>query len=203
MNLKEYIDWHKELGYDGVYNISPELADPTAVGFKKMERVSFPKIQNLYDKGNLGEWRGVNEQYLGITDDKLTLWAQKKWPFLKFVKAKIQIQRPGERVKPHLDFCGDYLRIVSEQIPWLLKVKHTLEKPGIDIWRMSIAMEDQLEGQIFAFNNQNWEWKKGDCIRINTWRALHWTENKSKKDRPILKITGIKFGLKKENNVIA
>ena len=41
-------------------------------------------------------------------------------------------------------------------------------------------------------NNEEWKWSKGECMRLNNWQALHWTENTSNIDRVILKITGIK-----------
>ena len=37
-----------------------------------------------------------------------------------------------------------------------------------------------------------WKWTKGQCIRLNNWQALHWTQNKSDRDRLLIKVTGIK-----------
>ena len=56
-----------------------------------------------------------------------------------------------------------------------------------------IAVEDQVWGQRFVINDWDWIWKAGDCMRLNNWQALHWTENTSKKDRTIIKVTGVKF----------
>ena len=77
-------------------------------------------------------------------------------------------------------------------MPGLLNVEHTLEKPGIDVWRMFVAIEDHVDGHIFAVNNKEWKWTKGQCMRLNNWQALHWTKNDSDQDRVIIKITGIK-----------
>jgi|TARA_R110000744_G_scaffold137779_1_gene248435 hypothetical protein len=191
MNLEEYINWHDHLDGEGVYKISPGLADKSTWGFKGMGKVDLPEIKNLYEKGGEEFYRRERMQYLGVRDDVLTKWAKEKWPFLKFMDAKIQIQRPGESVRPHLDLCGQYLTLVCEQAPWFKKIKHSYAKPGIDVWRLVIAMEDHVDGQIFSFNDQEWKWQSGDCIRINSWRALHWTENRSNKDRPIIKVTAI------------
>lgn len=202
MNLEEYLEWHQKLGHDEFYNMCPDLADPNAVGCKHIGNVELPELGDLYKTSKNADWRGVTHKYLGYTSETLTQWAEQQWPELKFVKAKIQIQPPGVNVPPHLDLLGDYLSGVCKEIPWIKKIKHSLEEPGVDICQILIAMEDQVDGQKFAFQDQEWNWKKGDCIRINTWRALHWTENKSEKDRPMIKITGLKLGMKKESNVI-
>ena len=203
MNLEDYIKWHRDLGHDGLYDKSPELADPNAVSFKHIGNVDLPDVEHVYEKSFMVHWRGGKRGYLSAYDDKLTEWAKKRWPALKFVKDKIQIQRPGGKVQPHLDLLGDYLSGVCDQIPWLKKVKHSLDKPGVDVHQMLIALDDQVDGQIFAFSDKNWNWKKGDCIRVNNWQALHWTENKSEKDRAIIKVQGINFGMKKESNIIS
>ena len=202
MNVQEYIDWHSTLGHDEFYDMCPDLADPKAIGLQHIGNVELPKLGEIELEGKNAEWRGVTHKYFAYSDDKLTEWAKQKWPELKFVKAKIQVQPDGVKVPPHLDLLGDYLTGVCKEIPWLRKVKHSLEQPGIDICQMIVAMEDQVPGQVFAFSDQEWNWKKGDCIRINTWRALHWTENKSGVDRPMIKITGIKE-INKKSNVIA
>ena len=133
-----------------------------------------------------------DEGYDSIRDDRITQWARVTWPFLRCVDAKIQIQRPGEVCKPHLDFLNDYLEGVCEVLPGLLNVEHSIEKPGIDVWRMFVAVENHVEGHIFSINNEEWKWTKGECIRLNNWQALHWTENKSTVNRTLIKITGIK-----------
>ena len=77
--------------------------------------------------------------------------------------------------------------------PGLLKLKHSLDAPALDIWRMFIAVEDQVLGQRFVINDKDWAWKEGDCMRLNNWQALHWTTNTSNKMRTIIKVTGVKF----------
>ncbi len=72
------------------------------------------------------------------------------------------MQPDGVKVPAHLDLLGDYLTSVCKEIPWLRKVKHTLENPGIDICQMIVAMEDQVPGQVFAFSDQEWNWNDED-----------------------------------------
>lgn len=183
MNLKEYINWTTSIDD---YETAPKVADTSAWGFEVMPgsyRIPKLKLENA-SKGNEG--------YDSIRNDLVTNWAKVTFPFLKCIDAKIQIQRPGESCKPHLDFLGEYLQNVCETLPGLLKVKHSLQEPGIDVWRMFVAVEDHVDGHIFNINNKEWKWTKGECIRLNNWQALHWTKNTSNLDRVILKITGIK-----------
>ena len=93
---------------------------------------------------------------------------------------------------------------VSIPTDLIKKIKHSLANPGVDLHQLLIACDDQVDGQVIGFHNPgNWNWKKGDILRINTWRSLHWTKNTSNKVRVIIKVTGIEFGMKKESNVIA
>ena len=188
MNLKEFIEWHKTID---VYELSPKIADKKSWGFMGMGNLELPDIKDLYDKAEDEVWRGERMEYLAIYDDVITKWAEKTWPFLRCVQAKIQIQQPGEGVRPHLDLCGTYLESVVKEIPWMAKRRHSIDEPGVDIYRMVVAMEDHVEGQQFVFGNQEWTWKKGDCVRINALQSLHWTKNNSKVNRPMIKITAI------------
>ena len=183
MKLKEYIKWANNLDE---YQDSATLADLNAWGFEVMPgSYRIPKL-------NLNNATKGTEGYDSIRNDLISNWAKVTFPFLKCLDAKIQIQRPGESCKPHLDFLGDYLENVCESMPGLLNVEHTLEKPGIDIWRMFVAVDDHVDGHVFAVNNEEWKWTKGQCMRLNNWQALHWTKNDSDQDRVIIKITGIK-----------
>ena len=183
MILKEYIKWTKTIND---YETAPNVANTNTWGFKKLEKVNIPeiKIENAKE-GDEGYWH--------FRSTVLTDWAKKNWTDLQFIEAKIQIQKPGQVCKPHLDFLGYYLEDICMAHPGLLKLKHSLDAPAIDIWRMFIAVEDQVWGQRFVINDWDWIWKAGDCMRLNNWQALHWTENTSKKDRTIIKVTGVKF----------
>jgi hypothetical protein len=183
MNLKNYINWTKEIDD---YKTAPSVANVNAWGYKVLGNVKFPDI-------DLSNPTHGNEGYSSIRNDKLSVWARETWADLQCVNAKIQIQRPGEKCHPHLDFLGEYLESVCETMPGLLKLEHSLEKPALDVWRMFVAMEDHIPGHVFSINDQCWEWTKGECIRLNNWQALHWTENTSTVDRKIIKITGVKF----------
>ena len=183
MNLKEYINWTKTIDD---YETAPNVANTKAWGFKKLKKVNIPeiKIENAKD-GDEGYWSFRNQE--------LTEWAKGQWKDLTFLDAKIQIQKPGQVCEPHLDFLGYYLEDICMAHPGLLKLEHSLKTPAIDIWRMFIAVEDQIPGHIFSVNNVKWRWKAGDCMRLNNWQALHWTKNTSKKIRTIIKVTGVKF----------
>ena len=182
MNLKEYISWANTLDE---YQDSATLADLDAWGYEVLPgNYKVPKL-------NLDNATKGSEGYDSVRNDFITHWAKDKWPFLKCIDAKIQIQRPNEECKPHLDFLGDYLERVCESMPIMYGVLHSLEKPGLDVWRMFVAIDDHVTGQIFSINEKEWRWKSGDCIRLNNWQALHWTKNESKVDRAIIKITGI------------
>ena len=183
MNLKEYIAWSKTIDD---YKEGEKLANINAWGFKKLEKVTIPKIKiENFAKGNEG--------YSSIRYSVLTDWAKATWPDLKFIDAKIQVQKSGEVCHPHLDFLSLYLEDVCMAHPGLLKLKHSLDAPALDIWRMFIAVEDQVLGQRFVINDKDWAWKKGDCMRLNNWQALHWTTNTSNKIRTIIKVTGVKL----------
>ena len=82
---------------------------------------------------------------------------------------------------------------ICETMPELLNSTHSLENPAVDVWRMFVAMDDHVQGQMFNINNRAWIWKAGDCIRLDNWQALHWTRNTSEKDRAIIKVTGVKI----------
>ena len=181
-NLRKYIEWTKQIND---YKTAPEVADPKAWGFEDLGQIKLPTAINL-ENATPGD-----EGYSSIRNDNLIEWAESTWPDLKCVDAKIQIQRPNEECKPHLDFLGDYLERVCESMPIMYGVLHSLEKPGLDVWRMFVAIDDHVPGQIFSINEKKWQWKSGDCIRLNNWQALHWTKNESKVDRAIIKITGI------------
>ncbi len=183
MKLKEYIKWANSINE---YKDSPTLANLDAWGYEVLPgSFRIPKL-------NLDNAVTGNEGYSSVRNDRITQWAKVTWPFLQCIDAKIQIQKPGEVCKPHLDFLGYYLESVCKTLPKLLNVEHTLENPGVDIWRMFVAIDDHIDGQIFSVNNKEWKWVKGEGIRLNNWQALHWTQNKSDIDRVIIKVTGIK-----------
>jgi hypothetical protein len=203
-NIGEYIDWHQSMDFDESYSMYPKLADSSVASFLPMGKIDLPELIADDGRGYNPNFRGTLSQYTVLEDESLLKWAAEKFPKLKFLKCRMQVQKPGEAVRAHLDLLGDYLRNVTVKAPWLRQIKHSLKNPGIDIHQYIIACDDQVEGQVFGFENPGpWQWKKGDYIRLNTWRGLHWTENKSKVDRPIIKVTGIEFGLKKDKYAIA
>jgi len=183
MNLKEYIEWTKSIND---YDVSPKVANVSSWGFRKLKNMTVP----TFDLSNPSQG---DEGYSSIRNNKISDWAKSQWPRLNFVEAKIQIQKPGETCHPHLDLLGEYIERICETMPGLLKLDHSLTSPAIDVWRMFVAIDDHVTGQIFNINDTTWTWESGDCIRLNNWQALHWTENQSAVDRAIIKITGVKL----------
>ena len=181
MFLRDYINWANQIDE---YQEGPKLANPKAWGYEKLGKVKFPRLQ-------IEDPTPGDEGYSSIRNPILVKWAKHTWPFLKFVDAKIQIQTPGQRCSPHLDFLNDYLENVCTEEPELYDREHSLQKPGVNVWRMFVALNDQIEGQRFIINDEEWHWQEGDCIRLNNWQALHSTSNDSDTARSIIKITGI------------
>ena len=181
MFLRDYINWAKNIDE---YQEGPKLANPKAWAYEKLGKVRLPKLK-------IKNATPGDEGYSSVRSPMLVKWAEYTWPFLKFVDAKIQIQSPGQSCDPHLDFLNDYLDNVCKQEPELYDREHSLQTPGVDVWRMFVAIDDQVEGQRFIINDKDWKWQGGDCIRLNNWQALHRTRNDSATDRSIVKITGI------------
>lgn len=182
MFLRDYIKWAENIDE---YQEGPKLAKPKAWAYEKLGKVKLPKLK-------IKNATPGDEGYSSMRSPMLVKWAEYTWPFLKFVDAKIQIQFPGQSCEPHLDFLNDYLDNVCTQAPELYDREHSLETPGVDVWRMFVAADDQVKGQRFVINNKDWIWKAGDCIRLNNWQALHSTQNNSRVPRSIIKITGMK-----------
>jgi hypothetical protein len=183
MNLRDYICWANNVNE---YEISPKVAKEDSWGFRNIGKVALPKIKFEYKDAVKG-----TDGYASFRHTALVKWARQTWPLLKCLDAKIQTQDPGDECKPHLDFLGYYLEDVVRAMPELGKVQHSLAKPGIDVWRMFVALDDHIDGQIFCINGREWRWRKGDCIRLDNWQALHWTKNNSAHQRSLIKITGI------------
>ena len=159
---------------------------------------TFSGLENRNRSGHSCKHQPVSSQQKGtegywhFRNNELSTWGSQTWPELEFLDVKIQVQKPGQVCPPHLDFLGYYLENICKAKPELLELEHSTNKPAIDIWRMFIATEDYKLGQMFVINDEQWFWTKGDCIRLNNWKALHWTKNIGEKDRTIIKVTGVK-----------
>ena len=182
MFLRDYINWANQIDE---YKESPKFANSEAWGYKDLGKVKLPKFQ-IDNNPTPGD-----EGYASVRDPMIVEWAKNTWPNLKFVDAKIQIQTPGQQCSPHLDFLNDHLHKVCAEEPELYNKKHSIDKPCVDVWRMFVALNDQVYGQKFIINGKEWQWQEGDCIRLNNWQALHSTSNESDTPRSIIKITGI------------
>jgi len=108
MKLSDYIEWTRHIND---YDISPQVANPDTWDFKVLDKIELPKQLN-FENAIQGD-----EGYSSIRNDSITNWARDKWPHLQCLDAKIQIQKPGEECKPHLDFLGDYLEKVCQTMP--------------------------------------------------------------------------------------
>ena len=112
---------------------------------------------------------------------------------LKYKQTLIQLQKPGEKVAPHIDTLHGQIKSWIKQEPALANIEHSMEKPNpkFKARRYFIGVEDNVKGQEFILNGKHWIWKKGDCISLNVWRGVHNTANNSNKNRYIIKITGL------------
>ena len=208
MNLGEYIDNFEKLNYEELFAKYREYSDPTVKSFVPIGKVDLPEqlIREMSQRepDRQPEHLGVKSQYRVKYDDELQSWAEKTFPHLQFVDVRMQSQPPGEKVPAHLDLLPVYLRKVCRKVPYLRKLKHSIDQPALDVHQIIVACEDQLEGQVFGFDNPGpWQWKKGDCIRVNTWRGSHWTENNSQQTRHMLKVRGIHVKGDRNKNVFA
>ena len=206
MNLGEYIDYYGSLSYEELFAKYREHSDPNVASYVSLEKVNLPEqlISEMCTREpeRQPEHLGVKSQYRVKYDDQLQTWAEQTFPHLQFVDVRMQSQPPGEKVPAHLDLLPVYLKKVCNKVPYLRKIKHSIEDPGLDVHQLIIACEDQVEGQVFGFDNPGqWHWTKGDCIRVNTWRGSHWTENNSTKTRHMLKVRGIQIRRDRDKNV--
>lgn len=196
MNVNEYIAWCH--GIDQ-YRDSREHGSASSWGFRSqpLSEIERKQVLQVYKqlRPTLAEiTEAGHEGYDHVRADILNTWAQRQYrDIMTRVEAKIQIQRPGERCEPHIDMLPGFLEKIVKERPDVGERAHTLDHPGVECFRLFVAMEDHVPGQVFEINGQQWQWRAGDQITMDPWRAIHHTENNSDNDRVLLKITGAKY----------
>ena len=149
MNLGEYIDYYGSLSYEELFAKYREHSDPNVASYVSLEKVNLPEqlISEMCTREpeRQPEHLGVKSQYRVKYDDELQTWAEQAFPHLQFVDVRMQSQPPGEKVPAHLDLLPVYLKKVCNKVPYLRKIKHSIEDPGLDVHQLIIACEDQVE----------------------------------------------------------
>ena len=194
MQLKEYIkqDYVNNLDY---YKDTIGYADLEQSGWTRLNNVEIPDIDFIKSITNDERSDGHNDDnvYTYGKHDELDLWGKTTFPNIKFQDCRVQLQKPGDKVDPHVDTLIGHIQKWIDQDPAIGKLEHSIEHPNADLKavRYFIGVQDHIPGQNFIINNKQWIWKSGDVISLNVWRGLHYTENKSNVDRYIIKLTGI------------
>lgn len=196
--LGKYIDWHQSRTREELYEWYGRTHDASVPGFVSLGRVDLPWAAIRDMAAGLGErpvWMGQEANYHTQMDPRLDSWARHTFPRLLFIECWLQTQTPGQTVRPHLDSVGRYLEKCARRWPGLRRRTHSQRRPGVDVHVYMIACQPHVKGQLFGFHNPGpWRWRRGECIRIDPWRALHWTANHSDRARRMIKITGIDPG---------
>ena len=194
MLLSEYVSWldSKEFNY---YNDTVGFADTKQAGYKNIGNYRLPPLEFIkkITTQPRADGNDLDNTYTYGRHTLLDTWAEKTFPELKYKQTLIQLQKPGEKVDPHVDTLHGQIKSWIKQDPALANIEHSMEKPNptFKARRYFIGVEDHVEGQQFILNGKHWIWKKGDCISLNVWRGVHNTINSSNKDRYIIKITGL------------
>jgi len=205
MNLREYIDWCDTID---CYKDSDQYGDTDSWAYTNCPLTDSERkhILQLYEKKIKPNIEDIsvkgNEGYDHIYNDVLQAWADRQYKSnirscgcgqFSRVEAKIQVQQPGEQCDPHIDLLPGFLDKICQERPALNYVKHSLQRPAVECFRIFIALEDHVDGQIFDINGHQWKWRAGDQIKMNPWTAIHYTKNVSDIPRPLIKITGARY----------
>jgi hypothetical protein len=195
MLLSEYVKSldSKEFNY---YKDTTHLADTSQAGYKDIGNFQLPPLDFIKKITTQPRADGTDLEntYTYGRHVLLDAWAEKTFPELKYKQTLVQLQKPGEKVDPHVDTLHGQIKNWIKQEPALANIEHSMENPNPNFQakRYFMGVEDHIKGQEFILNGKQWIWKKGDCISLNVWRGIHNTINNSSKDRYIIKITGLK-----------
>ena len=194
MKLSEYINWLESEEFD-YYSDTMKFADHTQPGHTFVRNVTVPTLDFIKKITTLPRSNGKNLEnvYTYGRHPVLDSWADKTFPEFRYKQTLVQLQKPGDKVAPHVDTLHGQIKEWMEKDPTLGDIEHSMQNPNPNFKarRYFIGVEDHVEGQSFKINNDAWEWKKGDTISLNVWRAVHNTVNNSNKDRYIIKVTGL------------
>lgn len=196
MKLSEYVkqDFVNDLDY---YKDTIGYADLSQPGWKDLGNVYLPAgmlnfVKDI-SKDERKDGHNLDNVYTYGRHPDLNKWATETFPHVSFQDVRVQMQKPGDKVDPHVDTLFGQITKWIEQEPKLGEIEHSMENPNPDFHacRYFIAVEDHVDGQEFIINNKPWIWKSGDAISLNVWRAIHHTKNNSEVNRYIIKVTGI------------
>jgi len=194
MKLSEYV---KKWEYDDLdyYNDTIGHADLSQPGWWSKGNVNVPPLNFIKSITNRPRQDGkdMDNTYTYGEHPILDQWAEKCFPSIKYKQTLVQLQKPGEKVDPHVDTLHSQIKEWIKAEPGLGDIEHSLEKPNklFKAVRLFVAVEDHVEGQDFVINGEKWKWKKGDVISLNVWKGLHNTINQSDVYRYMIKITGL------------
>ena len=178
MLLSEYVKWldSKEFDY---YKDTVSLADTTQAGYKGIGNYNLPPLNFIKKITTQPRADGIDLEntYTYGRHALLDAWAEKTFPELKFKQTLVQLQKPGEKVAPHVDTLHGQIKSWIKQEPALANIEHSMENPNPNFKarRYFIGVEDHVEGQQFILNGKHWIWKKGDCISLNAVSYTHLT----------------------------
>ena len=198
MKLKEYIkqDYVNNLDY---YKDTIKYADLDQSGWTNLGRVITPDIEflKMITTDERSDGHNNDNVYTYGKHPELTKWGYDLFPNVILQDCRVQLQKPGDKVDPHVDTLIGHIGNWIKEEPELGELEHSLENPNENLKavRYFIGVEDRIDGQNFVINNRQWIWKSGDVISLNVWRGLHYTENTSNVDRYIIKITGIETSI--------
>ena len=194
MKLSEYLSWLDSEEFD-YYADTVKFADLQQEGFKFLKNVELPPLQFIKEITTQprADGKDLENVYTYGRHPSLDEWAEKNFPELKYKQTLVQLQKPGDKVDPHVDTLHGQLKKWVEHEPDLANIEHSMAdpNPNLKARRYFIGVEDHVDGQDFAINNVRWSWKSGDVISLNVWRAVHNTKNNSDRNRYIIKITGL------------
>ncbi len=198
MKLKEYIkqDYVNNLDY---YKDTIKYADLDQSGWTNLGRVITPDIEflKMITTDERSDGHNNDNVYTYGKHPELTKWGYDAFRNVRLQDCRVQLQKPGDKVDPHVDTLIGHIENWIKEEPELGELEHSLENPNENLKavRYFIGVEDRIDGQNFVINNKQWIWKSGEVISLNVWRGLHYTENTSNEDRYIIKITGIETSI--------
>lgn len=194
MKLSEYLDWLDSNQFD-YYRDTVEYADVSQAGFEHKGNVRLPPLDFIkkITTQPRADGKDLENVYTYGRHPMLDTWADKTFPELRYKQTLVQLQKPGDKVDPHVDTLHGQIKTWVEHEPHLADMEHSMENPNPELKarRYFIGVEDHVGGQDFTINDVKWKWNKGDVISLNVWRGVHHTKNNSDRDRYIIKVTGL------------
>ena len=194
MKLSEYLNWLDSNQFD-YYRDTVEYVDVSQEGFEHKGNVRLPSLDFIkkITTQPRADGKDLENVYTYGRHPLLDTWADKTFPELRYKQTYVQLQKPGDKVDPHIDTLHGQIKSWVQHEPHLADMEHSMKDPNpkLKARRYFIGVEDQVDGQNFTINDVQWKWKQGDVISLNVWRGVHHTKNNSNRDRYIIKVTGL------------